>query len=287
MNSYAAKTLSLILLLIAVGWFLFVPGFESAIAFLTLLIPVFATKYADERATPETVDQPLIDREPQQNPPYSADNYAKSVGSRLKSLREHVLQLSLREMAEFLDIYVISTLERYEAGEEEYPLSLIKKIEEFFRINPRYVESGEGTIFLHFELSQESVSTFTRSGYTPILACCPSERDDLLCYQAFEKTTNGLTQLAYADLYGSFSSSGGGKSNIEYLINALLDENKSPSSVRIVRITSKEWQATSDGSYYSKNPYFRAGSADWECMDIFDAWFNECYKHRKKWKEKT
>jgi hypothetical protein len=288
MSSHAVKTLSLIMLPIAGGWFISAPGYEPAIAFLTALASAIAAKHVGKHPVSEAADQPAIEVEvPQTAPPHPADNYSKSVGFRLKSLREQVLQLSLREMAEFLNIQVVSTLERYEAGEEEYPLSLIKKIEEFFRINPRYVESGEGAIFLHFVLSQDSVSAFIRAGYTPILACCPSERGDLFCYQAFEKKTNGLTQLAYADRWGSFSSSGGGKSNIGYLINALLDENKSPSSVRIVQVTQEEWQATSNGAYYSKNPYFRAGSADWECMDIFDSWFDEYSKRRAKWEEKA
>lgn len=179
------------------------PGYEPAITFLTVLASAIAAKHFGEYNASEAADQPSIEGQtPQTTSPPSAGNYSKSVGSRLKSIREHVLQLSLREMAEFLNIQVISTLERYEAGEEEYPLVFINKVEEFFRINPRYVESGEGAIFLRFPLSQESVSTFVRAGYTPILACCPSEQGDLFCYQAFEIKTNGLTQLAYANLWG-------------------------------------------------------------------------------------
>lgn len=214
-------------------------------------------------------------------------SYSRKIGVRLRTLREQVLKLSLREMAEFLDIEMISTLERYENGEEEYPLRFIKQIEDFFRIRPRYIEAGEGAIFQNFILSQDSVTSFVNAGYTPILACCPSQRDDLLCYQLFERQIKGYTQIAFADRYGSFVSNGGGKMNIGYLITALLDSQKSAASVRIVKATKEEWDAIANGSYYSKNTFPRFGCADTECMDIFDTWFDEYKISREKWSAKA
>lgn len=288
MNSYTVKTLSLIILPLSGGWFISSPGYEPAIAFLTALGTAIAAKHVSKKTSIEkNIIAPLEVEAPQSPTMPIPDSYSKSVGTRLKFLREQVLLLSLREMAEFLGIEVISTLEIYERGEAEYPLPLIKKIEEFFRINPRYIEKGETPIFLHFQLSPKSVNKFLQAGYTPILACCPNEMGDLYCYQVFEKTTNGYTQIAYTNLPGSFSSSGGGKSNIGYLISALLDAGKSPSAVKIVRVTAEEWQATSNGSYYSKPPYFHSGGLDWKCMDIFDSWFEEYAKSRARWKGNT
>lgn len=286
MNSRTVLKLSLITLPLSGLWFLSNPDYEPAITFITALVTALAANQADGNNSSSKNATLTLGTE-KSAAPEIPDGYSKTVGSRLKWLREKVLDLSLREMSELLSIETISTLEHYESGEEEYPLRLIKKIEEFFRINPKYIESGEGSIFLHYVLSQESVSSFLNAGYTPILACCPSEQGDLFCYQVFKKVTNGYTQIAFADRYGSFSSNGGGKINIGYLINALLDARCSASSVRILKVSQEEWNNIAEGSYYSKNPFLRLGSADWQCMDIFDSWFDEYAKSRARWNAKT
>jgi hypothetical protein len=287
MSSRIIRNLSLAALPLSGLWFLSNPDYEPAITFISALGAALAansvTKSKAIAAVPEapyaTVSSNLLSQPP--------ERYSTKLGVRLKFLREDVLSISLREMAEFLGIDVISQLERHESGEVEYPLNFVKKIEEFFRIDKRYVETGEGAIFSHFILSQESVSSFVTAGYTPILACCPSDRHDLFCYQVFEKVTDGYTQIAFADRYGSFASSGGGRMNITYLITALLDAGKTPTSVRIIKATEEEWNAISNGSYYSKDPFHRFGCADWECMDIFDSWFEEIEKSRETWNAKA
>lgn len=214
----------------------------------------------------------------------ATEGYSIVVGRRLEKLRRDVLKLSLREMAEFLGIESVTQLERNEAGVDEYPLSLVKKLEVYFRLNSRFVESGVGAIFDSFSLSQDSVNYFLAQGYSPVLACCPKERADLLCCLVFVKRSEGVpTQIAMADGYGSFASSGGGKSNVAYLITALLDMGKKPSFARIVKVTEQEWDGIMKGTYYDKHPFARFGGADWECMEIFDAWFDECTRDRARW----
>lgn len=287
MSSRAIRNLSLATLTLSALWFLSSPDYEPAIAFVSALGAALAANRVSESHThnevPLTAPEPVSSIFPSQLP----ERYSTMVGARLKFLREKVLALSLREMAEFLGIDVISQLELYESGEDEYPLHFVKKIEEFFRISQRYLETGEGAIFSCFVLAQESVSSFVTAGYTPILACCPSQRNDLFCYQVFEKVTDGYTQIAFADRYGSFASSGGGKMNIGYLIHALLDAGKTPTAVRVLKATEGEWEAISNGSYYSKYPFHRFGCADWKCMDIFDSWFDEYKKSRERWNAKA
>lgn len=286
MSSRTIRNLSLATLPLSGLWFLSSPDYEPAITFVSALGAALAASRVTESKTHAAV--PLAP-EPVKSAPVSqlSKRYSKTVGARLKFLREEVLELTLREMAGFLGIDVISQLERFESGEDEYPLHFVKKIEEFFRISQRYVETGEGAIFSHFILSQESVSSFVTAGYTPILACCPTQRNDLLCYQVFERVTDGYTQIAFADRYGSFASSGGGKMNIGYLITALLDTGKTTTAVRILKTTEEEWKAISNGTYYSRDPFHRFGCADWECMDIFDSWFEEYKKSRERWNAKA
>jgi len=208
--------------------------------------------------------------------------YSFEVGLRLARLREATLAMSLREMTEFLGLESVTALESFESGRVEFPVAHIKKIESFFRVRPRYVERGEGSIFEPFTLSQESVSAFLQEGYTPILACGPDDRHGGYCYQLFERRTQGLAQIAMAERPGSFASSGGGKMNIGYLIRALLDAGRTPGDVRIVKATPAEWAAIEACEYYSKDPFARFGCADWDCMDTFDKWFVEYSDARSK-----
>lgn len=286
MSSRTIRNLSLATLPLSGLWFLSSPDYEPAIAFVSALGAALAASRVTESKThaeaplaPELVKSAPVSQQ--------SKRYSTTIGSRLKFLREEVLELTLREMAEFLGIDVISQLERFESGEDEYPLHFVKKIEEFFRISQRYVETGEGAIFSHFILSQESVSSFVTAGYTPILACCPTQRNDLFCYQVFKRVTDGYTQIAFADRYGSFASSGGGKMNIGFLITALLDAGKTTTAVQVLKTTEEEWKAISNGSYYSRDPFHRFGCADWECMDIFDSWFEEYKKSRERWSAKA
>lgn len=287
MSSRIIRNLSLATLPLSGLWFLSNPDYEPAITFVSALGAALVANRVTESQTHKEVPLTAPETVSSVSPSQLPERYSTTAGARLKFLREEVLKLSLREMAEFLGIDVISRLEQYESGEDEYPLYFVKKIEEFFRINQRYVETGEGAIFSYFILSQESVSSFITAGYTPILACCPSQRNDLFCYQVFEKVTDGYTQIAFTDRYGSFASSGGGKMNIGYLITALLDAGKTPTAVRILKATEGEWEAISNGSYYSKDPFRRFGCADWECIDIFDSWFKEYKKSRERWNTKT
>lgn len=189
------KFVSLATLPLCVIWLISAPDFEPLVATLTAFLSALGAHatnqyHQDPRARQ---DLPPSSATTAVNPPVketrAAPRYARTIGFRLKGLREQVLNLSLTEMAEFLGLGTVGTLERYEEGEDEYPLSLIKKIKSFFRVDEKYLELGSGQIFRPFVLSLESVAGFLRDGYSPILACCNDHREDLLCYLIFGERT--------------------------------------------------------------------------------------------------
>ena len=260
---------------ISAAWFYSSPGYETALAFISVLGALFAPRalsYASERHASD--DCSVSGVVTCSNLP-AQTSYAQAVGSRLNYIRHAVLQMSLREMAEFLDLESGSIVEGYENGKLEVQISHLKKLEAFFSIHHHFLETGEGPIFQPFILSQESVNRYLSNGYTPLLVCCPDQRRDLLCYQVFERTQNGYTQLAIAERPGSFTSSGGGNINISYLINSLIDAGKTDSDVFIAKATRQEWHDIEARRYYSRRPFYRIGSVDRECTQLFQERFEE------------
>jgi transcriptional regulator with XRE-family HTH domain len=284
------KTLSLVAIPISGMWLFSSPAYDSGLALISALIAALGSHHFDARKSKqETPDSEARLRKQDEASTSNAsadgeESYSRVMGRRMKHIREKALSMTLREMAEFLKLDSISDLERFENGSAEYPLPLIKKLEDFFRLSRAYLDSGKWGIFKGFHLNQGNVTNFIKEGYTPILACCPDRRGDLLCYPAFSKEVDGHQRLAIADLYGSFMSSGGGRINIQYLITALLDAGKTPKDVRIVTVSREDWAAATSGNYYSRHPFFGAGSADYQCMDIFDQWFKESAASRARWK---
>ncbi len=213
-------------------------------------------------------------------------DYKTALGQRHKRLREEVLELRLREMTEFYEFDKVSELESYENGKNELPLESLKKLEEFFFLNPKYLELGEGDVFRSFYLEREIVSEYFDRGYQPLIVCCSNEnRYYLLCYIIFYKEESGFTRLVISDRAGSFESNGGGKMNIEYLINEMLDRNIRPHDVSVLRATLCEWEAIENGTYYNKLVFNSCGKFDHECFEIFDSWYEELLVLRKKMNE--
>ncbi len=215
------------------------------------------------------------------------NDYKSLLGRRHKILREDILQLTLREMAEFYEFSVVSDLEKYEKGESELPLQSIKMVEKFFFLNPKFLELGKHPVFTGFHLSQDVISEYFNDGYTVLIACSPNERYDLLCYVVFYKEERELTRVIISNSPGSFASNGGGRLNIQYLINEMLSRNISPYDVSVLKVTEYEWKAIESKDYYDKRVFTRFGNADVECRTIFSSWYEESVVSRKKWTEKA
>jgi hypothetical protein len=208
-------------------------------------------------------------------------SYALSLGARVRFIRTEILNLSLRQLSEVLEIEKVSSLERFELGVEEFPLAVLKKFEAYFSIRPEYLDGISEGIFSNFHLCTSEVERYLSQGYTPFILCSPSERSELFCRVVFKKNDGALLKVVVGNLLCSFASSGGGQLNIQILIQALLARNASYMDVRVLRVTNRAWELMRQGRYYNQDEFHR--SADWDCQDIFVKWFKDCEESNKRW----
>lgn len=253
-------------------------GIGTTVVFTYILVRGSNVKSGNtnDNASKET-DSIVIAAQPELDELINED-YKTILGQRLKLLRENILKLSIREFAEFYEFETVSELEQYEKGEKELPLEKLRMLEKFFFIEPKYLELGEVPIFSTFYLSRDNVSKYLDDGFTPIIACCPYARENLFCMILFYKEQEGICRIIVSDRDGSFSSSGGGKTNIQNLIYEMIDRKMDMYEVSILTTSEIEWKQLEEGSYYDKRLFSRPGSVDNECMDVFDKWYTEAKK---------
>ena len=182
---------------------------------------------------------------------------------------------SYRKMAEFYSLSSVTKLEDYEMGRKEIPVTLVKKLEEFFFITHNFLDSDKKYIFKNFHLDQDSVSSLLDEGFRPIVACCPYDRGDLYCYIVMHKEENGLSRIVASNLLSSFASSGGGMLNIYELIHAMVEREIPSFRARILKVTENDWKNLENDTYYQNHPFQFTSYNDQECNQIFQEWFKK------------
>ncbi|MFB2643642.1 hypothetical protein ACE02D_15230 [Shewanella bicestrii] len=210
------------------------------------------------------------------------DNYRTSIGKQHQWLRADVLGIKLRDMALFYSLETVSELEAYERGERELPLDLITKLESFFFIRKDVLDGDSRFIFRNFHLCYESLEQLLSEGFSPTIACCPTERHDLYCFIVMHKEENGFMRIVVSDLVGSFASNGGGRMNIEYLISVMINRNISCYDIPILTTTKEDWEKLQSDTYYDPKLFHRLGAADRDCMDVFYSWYDTMVEVRSR-----
>jgi len=205
------------------------------------------------------------------------ESYRVRLGHRHKHLRTKILKLNPREMADFYEFEKVAELEDYESGKDEFPRSSMQRLEEFFFIRREYIEEGMLPIFDSFPLyyTKEGCRALLSQGFEPYILTAPSPRVSLFCYVLFYKSENNLERMVSSDVVSSFSSSGGGRMNIENLIGAMEDLGFDSRHVLILQERSQNWDLLELGNYYNKGMTGFGGAADHECQDIYWQWVSE------------
>lgn len=208
-------------------------------------------------------------------------SYAQGIGEKIRYIRAELLNLSLRQLSEFLEIEKVSQLERYELGLEEFPLPLLKKMEKYFSISAEFFDGVGTCVFTGFELCNQEVERYLSEGYKPFIYCSPHERGELFCRIVFEKQDGQFKKIVVAGLLCSFASKGGGRLNIQILINVIIARAGSYKDVRVLKVSSYAWECIRQGVFYNQDSLHR--SADWEAQEVFVEWFNESEKANARW----
>ncbi|MCC9009417.1 hypothetical protein [Pseudomonas putida] len=213
--------------------------------------------------------------------------YAVDVGERMRMLREDLLGFSKRRMCELLGFESVSSLERYESGTEEFPLALTRKVEQLFFLNEDFLDGGTVSVFKKFDLYGERCAKYLEDGFEPVLICNPNDRDQLFCYVTFERATVGFRELHVGSLLCSFKSNGGGRINIQYLIDAMLDAGLPLTKAKIYKVSEKAWDAARFNCYQAETADLSTRATDFECCDVWVKWYAESTASRARWLEHT
>jgi hypothetical protein len=208
--------------------------------------------------------------------------FAIELGKRHRRLREKILKINPRRMADFYGFEKVAQLEASERGEDEFPTAAIKKLRDFFFINRGYLEDGAPEVFDTFEIicSSEDCAKILSQGFEPFLLCLNELRDQMMCYPVLRKEEDGLDRVIAADSGGYFASGGGGKSNIMHFIEALHENGITAHRVPVQKIDRKTWDALEAKTFYFSG-IGRFLGPDGEGQDCFIQWFEEFLARRK------
>lgn len=200
------------------------------------------------------------------------ESYPVRLGKRHKYLREKILELNERKMADFYGYDSTLELDKYERGEEEFPKESIEKLKETFFVNEKFLEDRNETIFRRFNIYSDEVKKLLQDGFKPFFLCKEIDnRQDLKTYPVFHKQEDNYSRIVVSNLTGSFQSTGGGYNNIAQIIKQMLCRRMRSWDALILHVNNQTWQELEQGTFYSKHGYF--GYRDDVCKDIFDEWF--------------
>jgi hypothetical protein len=232
------------------------------------------TSSSEKEVPPTLVSSPVQEEQEQIEP------YRTQLGRRHKSLRENILQLNPREMASFYDFEETEKLEKCEAGLEEFPTKAIKKLEDFFFVNPKYLQEEKKPIFQNFRISctRADCRRLLEQSFHPYFLCSPRFNYDGFAYLVFWKEEGGYWRMVRSDVPCGFRSNGGGANNIYQLIYSMLDLDVDPrwSNFLCLDVSQEEWSNLNKGCWYNKGMRRGyGGTANNEAREIYERWFGE------------
>jgi len=202
-----------------------------------------------------------------------SEDYKSLLGKRHLVVRAELLQLSERKMANFYGFDTVSELVEYEAGNLEFPQSLLNNMCDFFFIKREIfdLDCQVKYPFKSFGLYSPEVEEYLKQGFYPVIACSPNDRlTDLYCYVLLCKKEKDYYQVITSNNKGRFKSGHTGKSNIEQLIHAMIKVEMNDTSIRILSVNEELWDNI-ESREFSQN--IENLELDWDCQDIFDKWF--------------
>jgi hypothetical protein len=235
----------------------------------------FVKEHIPRTSSPEKKVLPALISPPVQDEQEPVEKYQVQLGRRHKYLREDILDLDRREMANFYGFKKAEQLEDCEAGLDEFPTEAMKKLEEIFFINPKYLQKGENLIFQSFiSYPRDDCRRFLEQGFYPYFLCAPSFQKDGLAYLVFWKEDKGYRRMIRSCTEDSFYS-GGSANSICSLIYSMLDLNVDlyRSNISYLNVSEEEWEKLSNLSWYNKGILGCRGNANNEARKIYEGWF--------------
>jgi len=212
---------------------------------------------------------------------HSGGKFAVELGKRHRYLREKILKINPRRMADFYSFEKVAQLEAYERGDDEFSSTAIKKLREFFFVSCEYLQGVYDQVFDSFDIisSADDCKKYNGQGFQPYLLCRNEDREKLWCWPVFHKEQGGFERVIAANSYGYFASGGGGKSNIMHFIEAIFEKGILPHSVPVQMIDQETWSALEAKAFYFAGSGRFLGP-DGNGQDCFIEWFEEVKKRQ-------
>lgn len=218
------------------------------------------------------------------------NNYAQEVGGKIHYIRESLLGFSKRQMCEKLNIENVTQLERYESGFEEIPIHITRLIEKEYGVDPNYLDGKTSVVFTRFPIDKDVMINYLKEGFSPVIVTIPRSIDDnkdLYCYITFERYESDFVRISVGSLLCSFASSGGGRLNLQTLIDAMLDLNIPFNKAQVLMVNCFSWAAIQSGTYASETSRRGSRFADFDCSDIWEEWYKQTSVSRQRWEKMT
>lgn len=216
-----------------------------------------------ENAPPEYVCRLLLKE-------IGGDRFKKAVGRRVHHLREKVFEISLREFTWVLKLDSVSQLEDIEEGEVELPRQSIEILMREYQVQAAYLDYGDKPLFGDVGHSMDSILTYLEKGFKLHIITAPKGTEDrswLKCKFVLHRHLEHLPQCFKTSTTGSFQSTGGGLSNIEDAVLALMVYTGIPAinPPPVLIADKQEWEDLHGYSFYRKQILSIARNFDEEC----------------------
>ena len=121
---------------------------------------------------------------PSNAPQLQPERYQVALGRRHKFIRENILKLNPREMADLYGFERVAYLEDCEAGLDEFPTAAMQRLVQVFFVSPKYLQDGEAPIFQSFRFvnEREDCRRFLEEEFEPTFLCGPDFHKDGFAY---------------------------------------------------------------------------------------------------------
>lgn len=198
-------------------------------------------------------------------------SYRKGLGQRHRFLREEILQIDPRRMADFYEYECVEELESYEYGEREFPAVSLAHLRKMFFVNDSFLRGVSSRVFTNLYMeNEEAICGLFDEGFKLHFLCCPTRRRDLLTYPYLHKIQYGFSRSVKAHRLSSFSpASGGGAVNIYDVLHLMVCRGMPPDDVRILMVPERTWGRLEHGSFHLTESDLSCYWTDRECKERF------------------
>lgn len=205
----------------------------------------------------------------------AGDSFKKAIGRRIKYLREKIFQVSPREFTWTFKLDTVTQLEAIENGEVELPRQCIETLMRDYLVEADYLDYGDKFLFGDIGHSTENILAYLKKGFKLHIVTAPHGSEDrswLKCKFVLHRPWEKLPRCFKTSTTGSFQSTGGGLSNIEDALLAMMQHAGVPTIIAppVMFADKVGWEDLLGCSFYRKAVYFGIGTVDEQCRDKLD-----------------